>query len=90
MGKTVNLSTEWEGRLEKVAEAEHRSAHAIMVEVIEGYITQAEKRAKWRAEIEAARTEYKETGLHVTLDEAAAWMDSWGTDHEQEPPACHP
>jgi predicted transcriptional regulator len=60
-----------------------------MLEAIEGCIERDERRAKFRAEIEEARTEYLETGLHVTHAEVKAWMASWGTDNELEPPQCH-
>ena len=40
------------------------------------------------AAIEADK-EFKETGLHVTLDELNIWMESWGTDNELPFPICH-
>ena len=33
--------------------------------------------------------EYQRTGLHITLEELEAWMDSWGAPGEKELPACH-
>ena len=29
------------------------------------------------------------SGLHATEKEVNEWLDSWGTDHESEPPQCH-
>ena len=36
-----------------------------------------------------AEEDYQKTGLHITGDEAIAWIKTWGTDHELEPPECH-
>ena len=33
--------------------------------------------------------EYAETGLHVTGDEAIAWLETWGTEGEKDAPQCH-
>jgi len=48
-----------------------------------------EKREAFRRETLAAWEEYTQTGLHVTLEEVAAWVATWGTDEEQDAPACH-
>jgi predicted transcriptional regulator len=32
---------------------------------------------------------YKETGLHLTGDEIQAWLSTWGTDEETNPPPNH-
>jgi len=40
-------------------------------------------------ELLQAWQDYQETGLHVTSDEAIAWLQTWGSDHEQSAPACH-
>ena len=37
----------------------------------------------------ASWDEYQQTGLHVTGDEMSAWLRTWGTDDESEPPECH-
>lgn len=90
MGKTVNLPSGWERRLEDVATFQRRSAHAIMVDVIQDYVERAEQRKKYLEEAEAARTHYLETGLHVTGKEMIAWLETIGTANEMEPPKCHP
>lgn len=33
--------------------------------------------------------EYKATGLHITLDEGLACIDSLGTENEKDVPKCH-
>ncbi|PLY04409.1 MAG: CopG family transcriptional regulator [Desulfuromonas sp.] len=32
---------------------------------------------------------YKQTGKHLTGQEAREWLRSWGTDNEADIPACH-
>lgn len=31
---------------------------------------------------------YQATGLHVPGQEVIAWLETWGTDHECDPPLC--
>jgi len=33
--------------------------------------------------------EFQRTGLHITLEELEAWMDTWGTPDEKAAPKCH-
>jgi predicted transcriptional regulator len=44
---------------------------------------------KFNQSCEAAYQHYKTTGLHVTHEEVAAWLDSIGTDNELPIPVCH-
>jgi predicted transcriptional regulator len=37
----------------------------------------------------ASWAEYQETGLHLTADEVNAWLRTWGTEADMEPPECH-
>jgi len=43
----------------------------------------------FRQETLQAWQDYQKTGLHITSDEAIAWLQTWGTDHEQSAPVCH-
>lgn len=45
--------------------------------------------AEFLRRAEQASREFKENGLHVTMDEMSAWLETWGTDHEQPIPICH-
>lgn len=40
-------------------------------------------------EAHASWVDYRETSLHLTLTEVAAWLDTWGTDKAGKPPECH-
>ena len=32
---------------------------------------------------------YQDDGLHLSLEEVNAWLDTWGTENEGPPPPCH-
>lgn len=76
-------------RLRNLAELQRRPAHALAREAIEAYLDQEETRMKRNQEAQAAWKHYQDTGLHVTGDEAMAWMRSWGTPDELPKPVCH-
>ena len=40
-------------------------------------------------EVQEAEEDYERTGLHVTWEEMEAWLETWGTDHEIDPPEPH-
>ena len=81
-----------EERLEAVrplADDRHRSAHALMLEAITEYINREEKRSQYLRDGQAAWQHYQETGLHLSAEEVEAWIDTWGTENEQDAPPCH-
>lgn len=47
---------------------------------------QEEKREALRRDLLREWLAYEETGLHVTGDMAIAWLETWGTQTEKEPP----
>ncbi|GAB5427971.1 MAG: CopG family ribbon-helix-helix protein [Devosia indica] len=89
MAVSVKLDDEMRERVQALAESKQRSAHWIMREAIRGYVEREESRARFIADAEESYRHYKETGLHLTWDEVEAWMSTWGSDDEQDPPACH-
>ena len=60
-----------------------------MVQAIEHYVEREEKREALRQEARVAHEQYMLTGLHLTGEEAAAWMDKLADGEDVEPPACH-
>jgi predicted transcriptional regulator len=76
-------------RLQRLAKARHRTPHLVMREAIEQYVDREEKREALRQDVLHSLQEYDETGLHVTGDEAIAWLQTWGTDAEKDAPQCH-
>ena len=76
-------------RLQRLAKARHRTPHWVMREAIEQYVDREEKREALRQDVLHSLQEYEETGLHVTGDEAIAWLQTWGTEAEKDAPQCH-
>jgi predicted transcriptional regulator len=86
---SVKLDDGIRHRITHLAEVRQRSAHWVMREAIQQYVEREEKREAFRQATFAAWQEYQETGLHVTGDEAVAWLETWGSENEKAAPACH-
>jgi predicted transcriptional regulator len=60
-----------------------------MHEAILEFVEREEKREAFRQDAIKAWDEYRLTGLHVTAEEADAWMAKLETGQDVEPPECH-
>jgi predicted transcriptional regulator len=60
-----------------------------MREAIRQYVEREEARESFKAEAHASWAAYQDTGRHLTGDETADWLNSWGTAAEIGRPACH-
>ncbi|MNW20932.1 hypothetical protein D3C71_2215670 [compost metagenome] len=60
-----------------------------MREAITQYLEPEEARESFKQEVLASWASYQETGLHLTGQEARAWLKTWGTEAEAELPKCH-
>lgn len=89
MDTPLDLDPKLEARIRELAKRQQRSADLVVVEAIEQYVARAEARLSFDEEEEASWRDYQETGLHLTLDEVSAWLKTWGTDAEGDPPPCH-
>ena len=76
-------------RAEALAAAEQRTFSAVVRDALQMYLGQREAEQAEIREAMASWNEYQQSGQHVTGDEMSAWLRTWGTDHESEPPACH-
>ena len=76
-------------RVQRLAEARHRTAHWVMHEAIVQFVDREEKREAFRQDAIKAWDEYRLTGLHVTMAEADAWMAKLEAGQDVEPPECH-
>jgi predicted transcriptional regulator len=86
---SLKLDTEMKERVQRLASARRRSAHWLMREAIEQYVEREEQRQKMREDALSAWSEYQTTGLHVTAEEADAWLAKLEAGEDAEPPACH-
>jgi predicted transcriptional regulator len=60
-----------------------------MREAIQQYVEREEKREQLRQDAAAAWNHYAATGLHVTADEADAWLAKLEAGEDASPPECH-
>lgn len=85
----VKLDPDLRDRIKELAKARDRSAHWMMREAITQYVEREEKRASFRQDGMRAWAEYQATGVHLTLDEADAWLAQLETGQDVDPPECH-
>lgn len=89
MTLSVKLDPDAETRLKALAETRRQTTDAIVQQAVAEYLDREEARQSFKAEALASLGAFREAGLHLTLDETEAWLDSWGTDAEAAPPPCH-
>ncbi|MER2520305.1 MAG: CopG family ribbon-helix-helix protein [Bdellovibrionales bacterium] len=78
----VKLDEEMRERLKVVGAALRRTPHWLMREAISQYLTREEDKLRKAQETLESWEHYKATGLHVTHEDMAAWLSTWGTDKE--------
>ncbi|WP_404406326.1 CopG family ribbon-helix-helix protein [Pelagibacterium halotolerans] len=89
MATSVKIDDDLKARIQTLAGQRRRSAHWIMREAIREYVEREEARESFKQEALASWAHFQETGLHLTGEEVFAWLDTWGTDEEQDAPECH-
>ncbi len=85
----VRLDDPLKARIRTLADQRRRPMHWIMREAIEQYVAREEQRAAFRQEALAAWDHYQVTGMHVTGDEADAWLAELEAGNDVEPPPSH-
>lgn len=83
---TIRLDSKMEKRLEAIAEQERRSKSFVAAEAIAEYVAVYEAQV---AGIEEAITAADRVEL-IPHEDVAAWVNSWGTDHELSMPDPKP
>ena len=89
MATSIKLDEDLKNRIQHLAEVRHRSAHWVMREAIQQYVTHEEAREKFKQDALSSWKNFQETGLHLTIQEVDSWLDTWGTNKEKEIPKCH-
>lgn len=78
----------WE-RVQRLADARQRSSHWLILEAIRQYVDREEMREAFLRNGIKAWNDYQATGLHVTMEEADAWLTTLESVTDAKPPACH-
>jgi predicted transcriptional regulator len=86
---SLKLDQEIRDRIGRLAAARRRTAHWIMREAIQEYVTREEKREQFRADAEVAWADYQATGLHATGQEVDRWLSRLEDGEDAAPPECH-
>lgn len=86
---SLKLDDELKGRVRHLAEARRRSSHWIMREAIAQYVEREEKREAFKQDAMRAWETYERTGLHLTLEEADAWLAKLEAGEDAALPPSH-
>lgn len=86
---TVKLDSSDRDRIASLAAMKKRTAHYLMKEAILEYVQREEARQNFIKAADTSFEHYKETGLHITLDEFSAWVDEVQKDPDAPVTACH-
>lgn len=86
---SVKLDPETKARVQRLANAQRRTAHWIMREAVEQYVEREETKERLRQDALAAWANYQATGQHVTAAEADAWLAKLEAGEDATPPECH-
>ena len=85
---SIKLDAAVRARLNSIATRHKRTSHSIAREAIETYVAREEAREALNQDALSSWNHFQETGLHDTDDEVNAWIESWGTKDELQPPKC--
>jgi predicted transcriptional regulator len=85
---SLKLDVEVKERVQRLAVARRRSPHWLMREAIEEYVDREEKRERFRQDALSAWDQYQTTGLHVTAEDADAWLAKLEAGKDAAPPKC--
>jgi predicted transcriptional regulator len=85
---TVELDADTQAGVERLARSRKGSTPLLMREAVEQYVDREEARGRLRQDALAAWRAYTATGLHVTEDEADAWLAKLEAGEDAPPPEC--
>lgn len=86
---SLKLEPEIKDRLQWLATIRDRKPHYLMREAIQQYVEREVQREQFRQATLAAWSEFQTDGLHVTADEADAWMAQLEAGIDADVPECH-
>ena len=86
---SLKLDRAGKERVYRLASVRRRSPHWIMREAVEQYVEREEKREQLRQDALAAWAGYRTTGLHLTAEEADAWLAKLEAGKRAVIPKCH-
>jgi predicted transcriptional regulator len=85
----IRLDAEMQRRLQRLADVRDMPSDQLLDEAIRQYVEREERREQLRRDALDAWTEFRSTGLHVTAEEADAWLARLEVGEDAEPPVPH-
>lgn len=85
---TIKLDSSDRDRIASLATIKKRTPHYLMKEAILEYVQREEARQNFIQAAETSFEHYKETGLHITLDDFSTWVDEVQKNPNAPIPAC--
>ena len=86
---SVTLDPAIEDRVLKLASDRNQSADRLVHDALEQFMRREDGRQRMQQDARAAWERYAADGLHLTADEADAWLAKLEAGEDAEPPACH-
>ena len=85
----LKLDAETNARLQRLSAKQGMPADQIALDVVKGYLDRMDRLDALDLRAAQALAEYKTTGVHVTAEEADAWLAELEAGNDVEPPECH-
>lgn len=86
---SLKLTEATRKRVQRLAATRRRTPHWILREAVEQYIDREEKRERFYKDALKAWAQYRETGLHVTAQQADRWLAKLEAGKTATIPECH-
>ncbi|MGJ8518375.1 CopG family ribbon-helix-helix protein [Carnimonas bestiolae] len=86
---SIKLNEDLKQRIQHLADSRRRTAHWIMRDAITQYVAREEKRESFKQDALKAWDHYQQTGRHLSLEEADAWLEKLEAGEDVEIPECH-
>jgi predicted transcriptional regulator len=86
---SIKLDAELKERIDRLAERRQRTPHWLMKQAIESFVEQEEHADDVVAMLDGRLRHMKETGLHVSNEEAQEWLTRLARGERPPPPKPH-
>ena len=84
---SIKLPATLKTRLQKLGKLKQRSAHWLMKDAIEHYLDEEEQIEKLKHQTTKRWAEAEQEQVVENIS-VIAWLETWGSEQEQERPAC--
>lgn len=81
---TIRVPADVKRRLDKLAQATSRTRSWLAADAVAAYVAEQD----WQLTEITAGIRDADSGRVVAHEDVKRWLDSWGADNEQQPPAC--